>query len=70
MFGDLVFTKHIFSEGGSFQRKAGVVVGMFTAVLTRDLRDGIYYGNSLQGKIQASASQSENPSFVSVPEGI
>lgn len=44
--------------------------GMFTAVLTRDLRDGICYGNSLQGKIQASASQSENPRFVSVPEGI
>ena len=42
-----MFTKHVFSEGGSFQRKAGVVVGMFTAVLTRDLRDGIYYGNSL-----------------------
>lgn len=29
----LVFTQHVFNEGGSFQRKARVTVGMLTAVL-------------------------------------
>lgn len=28
-----MFTQHVFNEGGSFQRKARVTVGMLTAVL-------------------------------------
>ena len=55
----LVFIKHVFSEGGSFQGKARIVVGMLTGVFQEPLEMASTVG----------IQQSENPSSVSVPEG-
>ena len=52
-----MFIKHVFSEGGSFQGKARIVVGMLTGVFQEPLEMASTVG----------IQQSENPSSVSVP---